>query len=54
MHSEEGERVVSLALSTRHIGERCVLTLVGALQLDIFLTNILSTNRVLLKGWPIL
>ena len=30
-HGEGGKRVVSLASSTRHIGERCVPTLGGAL-----------------------
>ena len=38
-HGERGERVVPLASRTRHIGERCVSTLVGALESDIFLAD---------------
>ena len=39
-HSEEGECVMSLALSTRHIGETCVLMLGGVLQRNMFLDNV--------------
>ena len=39
-HGEGGERVVSLASSTRHIGERCVPKLGDALQRDIFLADV--------------
>ena len=38
-HSEGGERVVSLASSTRHIGERWVLMLGGAMERDIFFSD---------------
>ena len=38
-HGEGGERVVSLASSTSHIGERCVPTLGGALARDIFFAD---------------
>ena len=38
-HGKGGERVVSLASSTRHIGERCVPTLGDALQRDIFFAD---------------
>ena len=41
-HGEGGERVVSLASSTRHIGERCVPTLGNALQCNIFFADVFS------------
>ena len=44
-HGEGGERIVSLASSTRHIGERCVPTLGGALERDIFLADDTATPQ---------
>ena len=38
-HGEGGELVVSLASTTRHIGERCVPTIGGALERDIFFAD---------------
>ena len=43
-HGEGGERVVSLASSIRHIGERCVPTLGGALERDIFFADELNLS----------
>ena len=38
-HGEGGERIVSLASSRRHIRERCVPTLGGVLERDIFFAD---------------
>ena len=45
-HGEGGERVVSLASSTKHIGERCVPTLGGALECDIFCADIAIFDHI--------
>ena len=44
-HGQGGEHVVCLASSTRQIGERCVPTLGGALESDIFLADVGPIRR---------
>ena len=46
-HGEEGESVVSLALSTRYIGERSVTKLDGAVERDNLLADVSSTKYFL-------
>ena len=39
-HGKGGKRVMSLTSNIRHIGEPCIPTLVGALQHNILIANV--------------